>query len=226
MAATDPSFYAGHRNRLRQKFLDDKLTDYEVLELLLTTAIPRRDIRPLARRLFTKFGGVYQVFTAPFEDLMAFSGIGYNTAVFLKLQRRVMLIAYRSCLQEAPIYHDERMMANYCRMLLAGKQVEEFHVLFLDSEMRLVAEEMHSRGTVDNTAVYSNEIAKRALILNARNVVLLHNHPTPNMSFSDTDIETTQQIQHVLSMLGIKVYDHYLVSGGIVYSARNLLLIK
>ena len=141
-------------------------------------AIPRRDVRPLARALVNKFGGVYQVLSAPFDALVSVKGIGHNTAVFIKLVQQMMMINYHGQLKETPIFHDETILHNYCRIIVAGKTVEELHILYLDNNLKLIADEVHSTGTVDSSAVYPREIAKRALELNARSVVMVHNHPT------------------------------------------------
>lgn len=226
MKQEDLSFHQGHRERLRQKFLEDKLTDYELLELLLSFAIPRRDVRPLARGLMKEFGGLYQILTAPYEDLLRYKGIGKNCAVFIKAIHKVMITGYKSCMDTRPIFHDEKVLSNYCKLLLSGKTIEEFHILYLSTDRRLLADDLHSSGTTDWAAVYPREIVKRALELNARYLVLLHNHPTPNMSFSTQDIEITTEIQNMLSVVGIELHDHYVVSGGILYSAKNLFLIK
>lgn len=222
----DLDFHLGHRERLRQKFLDNKLADYEKLELLLGFVIPRRDVRPLARGLLAKFGGISQILTAPIEKLTEYKGIGKNTAIFIKLIHSIMISGYKAHLDETPAFHDDKILANYCKLLLSGKNVEEFHVLYFDSRMHLLADDLHSVGTIDWTAVYPREIVKRALDVNAKYVLLLHNHPTPNTSFSSDDIRLTTQVQEVLKPLDIDLYDHYVVSGGIVYSARNLFLLK
>ena len=225
MPDKDENFYAGHRDRLRAKFLDGQLADYEKLELLLAYAIPRRDVRPLARSLVKQFGGVYQVLSASIDDLTAVKGIGNNTAVFIKLVQQMMTINYRGQLKETPIFHNETILHNYYRIIVAGKTVEELHILYLDSNLRLVVDEIHSTGTIDSSAVYPREIARRALELNARSIVMVHNHPTSNNSFSRDDIEITTLVQSVLAGLSIELYDHFVVSNDIVYSARQMYLI-
>ena len=225
MPDKDENFYAGHRDRLRAKFLDGQLADYEKLELLLAYAIPRRDVRPLARSLVKQFGGVYQVFTASVDDLITCKGVGRNTAIFIKLVHQMMTINYRGQLKETPIFHDEKLLYNYCRLILSNKPIEELHILYLDTNLKLIADEIHSSGSVDSSAVYPREIAKRALDLNARSIVMVHNHPTSNNSFSRDDIEITTLVQSVLSGLNIELYDHFVVSGDIVYSARQMHLI-
>ncbi len=226
MKEEDLNFHLGHRERLRQKFLDNKLTDYELLELLLSFVIPRKDVRPLARGMLVKFGSIYQILTASIDSLMEYSGIGKNTAIFIKAIHQIMITGYKTCLTSSPIFHNDKILSNYCSLLLNGKTIEEFHILYLNSERRLLSDDLHSVGTIDWAAVYPREMIKRALDLNAKSVVLLHNHPTPNTSFSSEDIEITTNIKNMLEPLGIELYDHYVVSGGIIYSARNLFLLK
>ena len=226
MKTPDLSFRIGHRERLRQKFLDDQLADYELLELLLSFAIPRRDVRPLARGLMAKFGGIHQVLTAPIEELMKYDGVGKNTAIFIKAIHKTMLLGYKACLDKRPVFHDEKILTNYCKMLLSGKQKEEFHVLYLGADLRLLHHDLHSVGTVASSAVYPREILNRALDVGARSVVLLHNHPTPCTSFSTEDIEITDKIKEILEKVEIRLHDHYVVSGGLIYSARNMFLLK
>ena len=222
MPDKDENFYTGHRDRLREKFLNGKLTDNEKLELLLAYAIPRRDVRPLARSLVKEFGGVYRVLTAPIEKLTAVKGIGYNTAIFIKLVLDMMTINFMSQMKDTPIFHEEKVLANYCRNIMAGKTIEELHILYLDGKMQLIADEIHTTGTVNDSAVYPREIARRALAHNARAVVMVHNHPTSMNSFSTDDVKMTEQVYHILKSLGIELFDHLLVtSGDVVYSAKK-----
>ena len=225
MPDEDKNFYAGHRERLREKFLSNRLADYEKLELLLSYAIPRRDVRPLARGLVKEFGGVYQVLSASVDDLMAFKGVGRNTAIFIKLVQQMMQIGYMGQLKESSVFHDEKILHNYCRIILAGKQVEELHMLYLDNNLKLISDDVHTTGTVDSSAVYPREIARRALQLNARSVVMVHNHPTSINSFSQDDVAVTMQVQTVLKNLDINLYDHLLVVNDLVFSMRAMHLI-
>ena len=212
----------GHRNRLREKFLNNQLADYEKLELLLGYAIPRRDVRPLARGLVKEFGGVYQVLSASIDELMAFDGVGKNTAIFIKLVQQMMKIGYVGKLKENPVFHDEKTLHNYCRIVLAGKQIEELHILYLDSDLKLIADETHTSGTINASAVYPREIARRAMELNARSVVMVHNHPSSTQSFSKDDVDSTIRVQSLLAELEIKFYDHLLVVNDSVFSMRAM----
>ena len=219
------SLQSGHRARLRKKFLDGQLTEYEILELLLTYAIPRRDVRVLSRQLYKKYGSIPAVLMAPIESLTEIEGIKENTVTFFRLIRKLMELEYKEALDETPIFSDHEKLINYCRVLVAEKTVEEFHVFYLDGKYRLIQDELHSTGTVDWAAVYVREIVKKALNFNAHHIVLLHNHPTVGTSFSTADIEITEDLENALQKVGIKLYDHLLVSGSIVYSARNMYLL-
>ncbi len=219
------SLQTGHRARLRQKFLDGQLTEYEILELLLTYAIPRRDVRALSRQLYKKYGTIPNLLSAPMESLTENQGVKENTATFFKVLHKLMELEYKSVLDTSPIFHNYEKLENYCRTLLTGKSVEEFHVLYLDSQYKLIKDEMHSSGTIDWAAVYVREIVKRALDLNAHSLVMLHNHPSGYTCFSEQDISITIELENALQKLGISLYDHLLVSGDILYSARNMHLL-
>ena len=219
------SLQQGHRARLRKKFNDGQLTEYELLELLLTYAIPRRDVHALSRQLYKKYGNIHHLISASKESLMANPGVKENVATFLKLICKITTLEYKNTLDAAPIFHNYEKMENYCKLLLAGKHIEEFHVFYLNSQYKLIEDELHSTGTIDWAAVYVREIVKKALDLNATNIVLLHNHPSGCTSFSTQDIQMTQELANAMEQLGIYLYDHLLISGGILYSARNLRLL-
>lgn len=217
----DLSLRTGHRERLRQNFLDDKLADYEILELLLSYAIPRRDVRPLARTLLHKFGGIYPILSASIEDLSDVTGVGHNTAIFIKVVQKIMLLGYESHAQSESTFLTKETLNNYCKLMLGGKTIEEMHVLYLDPDGRLIKQETHSRGTHNEAALFTNEIVRNAIIMHAYGVVLIHNHPRANVSFSGQDVRITQELAQQLKICDVKLIDHYLVSGGVLYSMRD-----
>lgn len=227
MSKTDLLFHAGHRERLKEKFLSDKLTDCEQLELLLTYSIPRCDVRVLARKLIEIYGGIYYVLRAPFEDLVKISGVGRNTAILLKLFQSLDMISYSERTKSEVFLNDEKFLREYCRRLSIGKKVEETHVLFLDGDMRLISDEIHSRGTIDETPIYIREICSRALALNATAVLLVHNHPCSENLFSEADAAVTDMLGYALTSISVNLIDHMLVTrSGLVhsYAASNLAL--
>ncbi len=225
MTTDKKSWRDGHRERLREKFLTAKLVDYELMELLLGYAIPRRDVRPVARQLLQTFGGIYQVLMAPIDELIKIDGMGQSAATYIKIMHDLMRRGYQGALKQQPVFYETDQLMDYCRLLVGGKTIEEFHILYLDKTFRLLADDLHSSGTVDWAAVYPKEILKRVLDLGARVVIMLHNHPTPNMSFSNDDIELTRTLQAMLHTIDVELYDHLLVSGNLVYSAKNMFLL-
>lgn len=215
------SLQHGHRARLRQKFLDNQLAEYEILELLLTYAIPRRDVRMLARQLYKKYQNIDDILSASMESLMENEGVKESTAIFFKVINKITQLKYKEKLLKEPVYYNYEQLERYCRSVVGGKTVEEFHVIYLDAKHQMIKDEIHSVGTIDWAAVYVREIVKRALDLNARSVVLLHNHPTPETSFSMEDVEITKDLEAALKRLHIELFDHILISGSIVHSMRN-----
>ena len=226
MPKSDPLFHAGHRERLKEKLLDDKLTSYEKLELLLTYAIPRRDVRPAARALIARFRSVYGVLHASIEDLQTVSGIGHNTALLIHLVHQLMLISHREQLSDGNVLADPNVIKEYCRKNLVGKCVEELHIMYLDTKFRLIDDETHSRGTIDQSAAYPREICRRAHLLNASAVILAHNHPQSDNSFSSDDVMLTELIRNELAKINVAYIDHYVVtSTGTVHTLSETMLL-
>lgn len=226
MAKSDELFHAGHRERLKEKFLDKKLVEYEQLELLLGYAIPRRDVRPLARRLIAHFGNVYQVLTASMEDLMAVDGVGRSTAILIKLVHSLICISHERKLREGSMFMEHKTLVDYCRAKMDALKSEEFHVLYLDASFCLKHHEVHSRGSAESSNVYIDKIMEYALKNNIKSVVLLHNHPTTDNTFSSTDVHLTTQLEYLLNLCHIGLYDHFVVAGGIVHSMREEHLLE
>lgn len=227
MAGADDDFdsHAGHRQRLRDKFVKNQLADYERLELMLTYAIARRDVRRPARALMNKFGSIYQILTAPLAELAAVKDVGMVSAICIKQMHQLMTIGFKEYIMKEPFYKDYGGFENYCRLVVGGKAKEEVHVLYLGDNDCLIEEEVHSHGTSNESAVYAQNILQKALKLGANSIIMLHNHPTPMKSFSDDDIKTTLELHALLKHVGIIFRDHYIVSGSIIYSARNLHII-
>lgn len=219
MPKPDELFHAGHRERLKEKLLNGQLADYEKLELLLTYAIPRRDVKPLARRLIDLFQGIYFVLRAPVEELTMVPGIGKNTAILIKLFHELELVAYEQHAKSGNYLHDEKYMYEFCRSLVAKEPVEKFFVLYMGDNMRLIYTEEHTKGTINQTGAYPREIAKKALELNALSVLLLHNHPVSDNSFSLDDCSLTEHVRQALAPLNITLVDHLvLASNGVIHS--------
>ena len=221
MTIQDDNFHVGHRERLKSKFLDNKLMDYELLELLLSFAIPRRDVRPLARKLIQHFGGVYYVIAAEYDALIAVPGVGRSTAILIRLVCEMMKISHIKTLEGGTIFYNLKALQEYCRLELAGKTYEEVHILYFDSNFKLIDHETHSRGSIDSSNIHIDKILQKALNKGVRTIVMVHNHPASDNMFSSQDVAITQALVNLLGSCGITVFDHYVIVSGILYSMRE-----
>jgi DNA repair protein RadC len=204
----------GHRQRLRERFLvggPDALPDYELLELVLFRAIPRRDVKPLAKALIEKFGSYAEVLSAPYERLAEVPGVGDAAAAELKLVQASALRLQRANILNAPVLGSWSALVDYCRSAMAYLRTEQFRILFLDRRNRLIADEVQQEGTVDHTPAYPREIVKRALELDASALILVHNHPSGDVTPSQGDIEMTGRIVEAARTLNVTVHDHLVV---------------
>ncbi len=220
--------YHGHRQRLRQRFLDagsEAVSDYELLELILFRAIPQRDLKPLAKALLTKFGSFSEVISAPVERLKEVNGLGDAAITELKIVQAAASRFARGQVMQRPVLASWSNVLDYCRTAMAFADREEFRVLFLDKRNRLIADEQHQTGTVDHTPVYPREVVKRALELSATAIILVHNHPSGDPTPSRADVQMTQAIIEVAKPLGIAVHDHIIVGKDGHASLKGLKLI-
>jgi DNA repair protein RadC len=217
--------HLGHRDRLRHRARRGglgALPDYELLELFLYRSIPRADVKPLAKRLLARFGGLTGVLAAPIEDLRTLPGVGEAVALDLKLMQEAALRMGRETLAKRPLISSWSALLAYVRTGLAHEPREQFRVLFLDKKNQLIADEMLGRGTVDHAPVYPREVARRALELSASALILLHNHPSGDPAPSAADIDMTRQLVEAVRVLGIAVHDHLVVGRDGVASFKAL----
>jgi DNA repair protein RadC len=214
---TEAPHYVGHRERLRERFLSggaNALPDYELLELVLFAAIPRRDVKPLAKALLAKFGSFADVIAAPRERLMELDGIGENVVAQLKIVEAAALRLSRTKVLGRPALSSWSALIDYCTAAMSRASHEEFRILFLDRKNALIADEVQGQGTVDHTPVYPREIVKRALELSASAIILVHNHPSGDPTPSRADLEMTREIVAAGKALRIAVHDHIVVGRG------------
>lgn len=222
MAKPDPLLRAGHRERLRQKFTDGRLSDEEELELLLTYVIQRRDVRVLSRMLHKRFGSAYNTMLADSADILSVDGAGTGVAMFFNLLRSIVTKGYKRHLIESQVLANPTVLENYCRTQLAHKKIEELHVFYLDHEFRLICDDLHNIGSVNMSYVYADKILADALTKGASMVILCHNHPVGGILPSLDDIELTTHVGKMLLNHRIKLYDHIIVGAdGAIYSMRN-----
>jgi DNA repair protein RadC len=225
-ADATPHYY-GHRERLRQRLIAagaDNLPDYELVEVILFASNPRADVKPLAKDLLDRFGGIAALLSADPEAL-ASAGLGLAGIAALKAVREAALRLMRSELQERPVVGSWDKLIDYCTAHIAHGKVEEFHILFLDRKNVLIKHEQQQRGTIDHTPVYPREVVKRALELQASALILVHNHPSGDPTPSQADIAVTRDIVKAAGPLGVTVHDHLIIGRGRHTSLRDLGLI-
>jgi DNA repair protein RadC len=227
-AAAETPHYHGHRMRLRERFLGagpDALSDYELLEMVLFTAQPRRDMKPLAKSLLKKFGSFAEAVHAPETLLREVDGIGEASINQLKLIGAAASRIAKGQLQQRTLLSSWNDVIAYCRTSMAFADKEQFRLLFLDKRNQLIADEVQQVGTVDHTPVYPREVIKRALELSATAILLVHNHPSGDPTPSQADIQMTRAIIDIATPLGISVHDHIIVGKNGHASLKGLKLI-
>jgi DNA repair protein RadC len=223
-----PPHYYGHRERLRDRFREagpESLSDYELLELLLFRALPRRDVKPLAKSLIATFGSFAEAISAPEVRLAEVKGLGDAAIAELKIVQAAASRLLRGAVRKRPVLSSWSSVLDYCRGAQAFADREKFRVLFLDKRNQLIADETQQVGTVDHTPVYPREVVKRALELSATAIILVHNHPSGDPTPSRADIQMTQQIIMVAKPFGISVHDHIIVGKEGHASLKGLKLI-
>lgn len=218
----------GHRQRLRDRFRQggaEAMPDYELMEMILFRAIPRRDTKPLAKAIIERFGGFAEAVNAAEERLAEIPGLGAAAITEIKLVRAAALRLMQVELRQRPLFSSYEKVVQYCRAAMAYEMREEFRILFLDNRNRLIADEVQGRGTVNHTPVYVREVVKRALELSASSIILVHNHPSGDPTPSRADIEMTKQIIEATKQLDISVHDHLIVGrdGHISLRAADLV---
>ncbi len=221
--------YLDHRERLRERFASDNgagLPDYELLELVLTRSIPRRDVKPLAKALIARFGSFAEVLGAREERLQEVSGIGQQTARDLKIVAAAGARMSRGEVAKRKMLSSWKDVIDYCRSAMAYNDREEFRILFLDKRNRLLADEVQGRGTVDHVPVYVREVVRRALELSSTAIILVHNHPSGDPTPSTADIRMTQEIASTAKPLGIALHDHIIIGKEGHASFRGLRLLE
>lgn len=208
--------HSGHRDRLRERFLKnpDSLPDYELLELVLFMAVPRRDVKPIAKTLIARFGSLNAVLSASAADLTDVEGVSETAAVALKAVQAAGFRMLRQDLAGKPVLKSWDRLVDYCQATMAYEKREHFRVLFLNKKNELIADEIQQTGTVDHTQAYPREIIKRALELSATGIILVHNHPSGDPQPSQADVDMTNDIVAAARPFSITVLDHLVVSKG------------
>ena len=218
----------GHRERIKEKFLKngiDGFAEYEILELLLTYCIPRKDTKPIAKELLNKFKSLDNVFKADLDKLSAIDGLGKNSVAFLKLIGDLPSIIYKDDLKNKKLIDKETLkisnkdiLLKYLRNKIGYEEIEKFYVLYLSSSNEVIKFEENSVGTLDRSSVYPREIYKKVINLNAKSLILVHNHPSDNITPSKSDIELTNEIAKGLKNFGALLIEHIIITKNSYFS--------
>jgi len=223
-----PPHYLGHRERLRERFRKgggEALAEYELVELILFRAMPRRDVKPLAKTLIERFGSFAAAVSARPERLREVEGLGEAAIVELKIIEAAAKRLAKSSIETRTPLSSFSAVVDYCRTAMAFLDHEEFRVLFLDKKNHLIADEVQGVGTVDHAPVYPREIMRLALELCASAIVLVHNHPSGDLQPSADDIHLTHQIIAIGNSLKVAVHDHLIIGKHGHVSLKGLRMI-
>ena len=219
---------SGHRARLRKRLLEggaDALADHEVIEYLLMTAIPRRDVKPLARSLLARFGTLAGVFNAGPGALTHHPGMGETSAAAIRIVALATRRLAQTGLRDAPVLGSWQALIDYLTIDMAHLTVERVRVLYLDTRNRLMRDEHVGDGSIDEAAIHPREVIRRALDLGSTALILVHNHPSGSPEPSRADIAITNRIAEAGRLLGITVHDHVIIGreGHVSLKAKGLI---
>ena len=219
---------SGHRARLRSRLLgggDAALADHEVVEYLLMLAIPRKDVKPLAKSLLARFGGLAGVFNADSAALAQHPGMGETSAAALKIVALATRRLARTGVQEQPVLSSWQALIDYLTVDMAHLNHERVRVLYLDTRNRLILDHLVSEGSIDEAAIHPREVVKKALDLGAAALIMVHNHPSGSPEPSRADIQITNRIAEAGRLLGITLHDHVIVGkeGHVSLRAKGLV---
>ncbi|MBV1703930.1 MAG: DNA repair protein RadC [Hyphomicrobiales bacterium] len=220
--------FLGHRERLVARFVEiggEALPDYELLELVLFKALPRRDVKPVAKALIARFGGFAGVLAAPLDRLTEVEGVGRSTAIHLKAIEAAAQRQARGAIEARTSLTSFTAVLDYCRSRMAHSDREHFRILFLDKRNQLIRDEKQAEGTVDHVPVYPREVVRRALELAATAVILVHNHPSGDPTPSQADVKMTREVAAAAATVGVVVHDHLIVARDGHASLKGLGLI-
>jgi DNA repair protein RadC len=219
-----PTGYGGHRQRLREKFFKTGLSglhDYEVVELLLTYAIPRMDVKPLAKDLVNRFKGLRGILDASMDELTEVPGMGEHSAGLIKLAKDMGTAYLEERVVGADIISSPGDVIDFLTIKLAGERVEKFLALYSSTKNEVLAIETINEGTINQTAVYPRKVIEHAIRHNARSIIFVHNHPSGDSTPSKSDIKLTKELEDAARTVDILVHDHIIIGRNSHHSLRD-----
>ncbi|MDL2235001.1 DNA repair protein RadC [Christensenellaceae bacterium OttesenSCG-928-L17] len=221
--------HEGHRERLRERYISSGLTafaDHEILELLLSYAIARKDTNPIAHQLLNRFGSLSNVMHAEIKELMQIPGIGERAAVYLKMQGDLLAeLSVRSTFKKRERLETPALVAAFALDLTATEHYEAVYVVSLDKNLQLLHAERLFSGTLTETPLYPRRIVESALQHRAHSILLLHNHPSGDPTPSESDLTATDAVRQALHSIDIRLFDHIVTGRDIVYSCARQIYI-
>ena len=220
----DKKYHTGHRKRLREKLLRSKqgtMMDYEILEILLFSVKPLGDVRYISHALLEKFHNFYTLVNASNEELLAMPVVNENVLSVIRVLREALQRTLHAQIREKTVLSDWKSLVDYLRLDIGGKEIENFRILYLDNQYRLIADDLQDMGTVNQTPMYIREIIKRALALSVTNIIISHNHPSGDPNPSDADIKMTRRLSLACNAVDLHLTDHIIVTNEKYYSFRN-----
>jgi len=218
--------YFGHRQRLKARFVADMgktMADYELLELILIYAIPRKDVKPLAKALLRRYSNLASVLAAPLDNLLKNEGVGESVAILCGIIHACAnKISWENLEnKDAPILSNKKLIVDYCCSCIGYSGQEHLLIIYLNKHGKYIAQNIEQVGTIDAVMISPREIVSKALNHNAAAIILAHNHPSGNATPSNADIEMTKQVVRALKAIGVRVDDHLIVTPGSYYSMQE-----
>lgn len=213
--------YLGHKKRLREKFLKsglDALADYEAVELILSMAIVRKDVKALAKKLLKRFGSFAGILDASMKELCSVEGIGESSASAILLIKESSKKYLQERSRESCFISSPTALIDYCKTAMKGLRDEQFRVIFLNTKNEVIDDEVLCEGTIDQTAVYPRKIIERTIHHGAASLIFVHNHPSGHTAPSDSDKELTKVLKEAAASIQVKVHDHLIIGKNSYYS--------
>ncbi|UCM85282.1 MAG: DNA repair protein RadC [Rickettsia endosymbiont of Culicoides impunctatus] len=223
----DTPHYIGHRQRLRQRIVmsAENLADYELLEMILFSVIPRKDVKPLAKELLTRFGSLADLINTDKEKLLNIKGTNDNLYINFVTMRELTNRILKQKVMNHNVISSWSILIDYLKATMGNMKTEQFRILFLNKKNILIADEVLSQGTIDQATIYPREIIKRALFNEAGAIILVHNHPSGVSKPSNTDIKLTHKIVETCANVNISVHDHVIIAANEYFSFKSNMLL-
>ena len=231
MSEKSEPIYIGHRQRLKERFIRSEgadMADYEAVELLLTYAIPRRDVKPLAKALIKEFGSFAGVVSAPMDRLLEVSGIKDNSAVLIKfIEFAAKKLSWQNlAFEDAPYITSTDSLIEFCRCSMGYSEVEVLRLIYVDSKLKVIGTEILQKGSISSVNISPRDIVTKALKKNASGIIMVHNHPSGDPRPSKNDIEATKSVKLACDAVGVTLHEHIVITPSDFYSfaQRHLII--